>query len=145
MSVLLYSILIILISIENRFVKGAELIDNRLPDHNIGCGSTFRGRVVGGKSVRAEQHPWIVSLFIIDSTNNDAKLCGGTIVDPKWIITAAHCVSHEFSYIKITIGSNIFNSDLNQTGVLIMNATKIDVCFTQNFRKLKNRTKNEQF
>ncbi|XP_060743711.1 transmembrane protease serine 4a isoform X1 [Tachysurus vachellii] len=43
-------------------------------------------RIVGGQSTLIEHWPWQVSL-----QQNGQHTCGGSLVSPKWIITAAHC------------------------------------------------------
>ncbi|XP_059401287.1 transmembrane protease serine 2-like [Carassius carassius] len=58
----------------------------------IDCGRNSGTRIVGGTTVTSKGvWPWQVSLQI--SGNH---LCGGSIITPYWIITAAHCVN-EFS------------------------------------------------
>ena len=46
------------------------------------------GRIIGGQ-VESPQHsnPWQVLLRI--STNS---ICGGSLIDPKFVLTAAHCL-----------------------------------------------------
>lgn len=44
-------------------------------------------RVVGGKPSQPAAWPWIVSLY-----RNGVFHCGGAILNPSWIITAAHCM-----------------------------------------------------
>lgn len=44
--------------------------------------------VVGGVPATVEQNPWQV-LVIVEPDN---RLCGGAIIDPGWLVTAAHCV-----------------------------------------------------
>ena len=44
--------------------------------------------VVGGAPVTVEQVPW-QALVIVEPDN---RLCGGAILDPGWLVTAAHCV-----------------------------------------------------
>ncbi|XP_068096887.1 transmembrane protease serine 5 isoform X4 [Hyperolius riggenbachi] len=52
------------------------------------CGSRARSsRIIGGSDVALGRWPWQVSLYL-----NNKHVCGGSIVAPKWIITAAHCV-----------------------------------------------------
>ncbi|MGH1407493.1 MAG: serine protease [Rhodomicrobiaceae bacterium] len=43
-------------------------------------------RIVGGETTEIEKHPWQVAL------NIDGSLCGGSIIGPKWVLTAAHCI-----------------------------------------------------
>uniref|UniRef100_A0A8C1WZJ4 Transmembrane serine protease 2 n=1 Tax=Cyprinus carpio TaxID=7962 RepID=A0A8C1WZJ4_CYPCA len=58
----------------------------------IDCGRNNGRRIVGGTTVTSKGvWPWQVSLQI--SGNH---LCGGSVITPYWIITAAHCVQ-EFS------------------------------------------------
>jgi len=44
-------------------------------------------QIVGGKSVPQSQIPWQVYIYV------DSKwLCGGTLIAPDWVLTAAYCV-----------------------------------------------------
>ena len=57
------------------------------------CGNTGN-RIVGGQDAQVNSWPWIVSLGFQDASLvglSGAYLCGGTIIDNGWILTAAHC------------------------------------------------------
>lgn len=43
-------------------------------------------RVVGGTDAVAEDWPWQVAL-----QSDSGSLCGGSLIHPQWILTAAHC------------------------------------------------------
>ena len=48
-------------------------------------------KIIGGKDVRISDYPWQVSLQRM-STFGLSHFCGGSLIHPKWVITAAHCL-----------------------------------------------------
>ncbi|XP_052423201.1 transmembrane protease serine 2 isoform X3 [Carassius gibelio] len=62
----------------------------------IDCGRNIGTRIVGGTTVTSKGvWPWQVSLQI-----SGVHLCGGSVITPYWIVTAAHCV-HERSDARV--------------------------------------------
>lgn len=69
----------------------------RLPRCKPICGRTkfpskrmnnCRGRVVGGKEASKGSQPWIAAIY------RDGKfVCGGSMINDEWVLTAAHCVT----------------------------------------------------
>lgn len=58
-----------------------------------GGGTAVRPTIVGG--VPAIPHAWPSQVALLDSSKNvnyEAQFCGGTVISPDWVITAAHCV-----------------------------------------------------
>eukprot|EP00066_Takifugu_rubripes_P024854 XP_011614120.1 PREDICTED: granzyme K-like [Takifugu rubripes] len=41
--------------------------------------------IIGGKEVKPHSMPYMALV------TNPKKLCGGTLINPKWVLTAAHC------------------------------------------------------
>ncbi|XP_026462799.1 lectizyme-like [Ctenocephalides felis] len=50
-------------------------------------------RVVGGHTASEHQFPWQVSL-----QRNKDHFCGGSVLNEKWVVTAAHCISGTFGF-----------------------------------------------
>lgn len=48
-------------------------------------------RIVGGEAAKAGQFPYQVALSI--SSDYSSWVCGGSIIDANWILTAAHCTN----------------------------------------------------
>lgn len=59
-------------------------------DTELTCGETSERRankIVGGSFTPIESHPWLAAIFL----RREGFLCGGSLISPCWVATAAHC------------------------------------------------------
>ncbi|KAL3182005.1 hypothetical protein MRX96_035469 [Rhipicephalus microplus] len=54
---------------------------------NLHLLQTASERIVGGRDALYKEFPWLVSLRL-----GRRHLCGGALIAPRWVITAAHCL-----------------------------------------------------
>ena len=52
-------------------------------------------RILGGVETTPNEFPW-QAFLVIQSTNGDTYVCGGSIVSNQWVLTAAHCLEKYF-------------------------------------------------
>lgn len=48
-------------------------------------------RIVGGESARPGEFPWQVSIGFQRADGSIFSFCGGSLIAPDWVLTAAHC------------------------------------------------------
>uniref|UniRef100_A0A8B9M5K6 TMPS4 protease n=1 Tax=Accipiter nisus TaxID=211598 RepID=A0A8B9M5K6_9AVES len=74
------------------------------------CGESIRTpRVLGGSPAAIEAWPWQVSLQY-----RKEHICGGSIIDPSWILTAAHCFKNNpvIQSWRVKAGSDLLSGTI---------------------------------
>merc|ERR1712117_890923 len=69
---------------------------------SCGVGGTY-DRIIGGSPVPVGYYPWVSSLQL-----GSYHYCGGALISPYYVLTAAHCVAwgREVLYTKIRLGGD---------------------------------------
>ncbi|NWR54891.1 UROK protein, partial [Bucorvus abyssinicus] len=71
-------------------------------------------KIVGGSQAEVESQPWVAGIFQ-KIRGVDHFLCGGSLIDPCWVLTAAHCFHtpskkpQDKSLYKVFLGKSVLN------------------------------------
>lgn len=75
----------------------------------------FHARVLNGRYSAYGAWPWLASIYIKQPFATDFELtCGGTLVNKRWVITAAHCIYNYESNpgnIRVKLGDHFRHRD----------------------------------
>ncbi|XP_054844503.1 acrosin-like [Eublepharis macularius] len=87
-------------------------------------------RVIGGTNALPGTWPWMVSIQI-PTRNGYRHVCGGSLISPRWVLTAAHCFLQKkfLEHWKLVIGA----TQLSQPGPDVLERT------------IKNLVEHEQY
>ncbi|GJL54291.1 MAG: hypothetical protein NPIRA02_14230 [Nitrospirales bacterium] len=48
-------------------------------------------RIVGGEPAERGDYPWAASIALVRQNGSLFSFCGGSLITPEWVLTAAHC------------------------------------------------------
>lgn len=65
--------------------------------------ATVNGRILGGSAATTGQRPWHV--WVRSAVGTTSVTCGGSLIAPNWVLTAAHCVQG-YNNFTVGVGSN---------------------------------------
>lgn len=84
--------------------------------------SQIHNRIVGGQNGNIQDFPWQLSLWY-----NSNSVCGGSLLSPSYVLTAAHCfpAEHNDADYQVTVGTtSLSNTDSTVQTVLVEKAYK---------------------
>ncbi|XP_078509332.1 coagulation factor XII [Lissotriton helveticus] len=79
---------------------------------------SMTSRIVGGLVALPGSHPYMAALYL------GKQFCGGTLIAPCWVVTAAHCLQiiSDPSQMTIVLGQNNFNETSKNTATFQVQA-----------------------
>ncbi|KAM7408819.1 hypothetical protein PAMA_002508 [Pampus argenteus] len=101
-------------------------------DTELTCGERSEKKtrkIVGGSFITIESNPWVAAIF------SRSFLCGGSLIAPCWVLTAAHCFTDgEHTNVK-RLSVYLGKSAINDTGDREQKFTVEKLILHQNFNK----------
>ncbi|MGB6037700.1 MAG: trypsin-like serine protease [Cryomorphaceae bacterium] len=90
-------------------------------------------KIIGGTEAEQGQFPWMSCLYLF----GEEAVCGGALVHPEWVLTAAHCVfTEDLDLLSFRINSIDAYGDLNPNGGAGRNISEIHIHPEYNFDDL---------
>lgn len=77
-------------------------------------------KIVGGQTAPKGAYPWMTALVMRGQTSLDGQFCGGALIHPQWVLSAAHCVEGmKASALDVVVGGHDLRSATDGTRVAV--------------------------
>ncbi|XP_076053596.1 venom serine protease-like [Oratosquilla oratoria] len=87
---------------------------------NCRCGQeNLRSRLTGGRETGLNQYPWMAAIVRV---NDFQPYCGGSLINNRWVLSAAHCVNLTLYFdSQILLGEHDFATLQDTSATIRMN------------------------
>nr|ASN76826.1 prophenoloxidase activating factor 1 [Octodonta nipae] len=98
-----------------------EVRNTALPGRNS-CGFQETDKILGGENADMDEFPWMARLQYQNATGHRSFACGGSLISPRYVLTAAHCLTGEIvvklgRLVSVRLGEWNANSNVDCVGV----------------------------
>jgi len=109
--------LILFVAVSSAGAQGSPNCGKSQIEHSL--------KIVGGRAAKPHEFPWQVSLQIQPRRNSGwVHVCGGSILTPTKVLTAAHCKLESYPYRAV---AGIHDqSNMTNTGVTMANVSRFE-------------------
>lgn len=74
-------------------------------------------RIVGGSDTSVSRWPWMAALvYRTSGSSYDGQFCGGSLIHPRWVLTAGHCFLDRNDNVDSSIELDVVIGRTNLTG-----------------------------
>jgi len=82
---------------------------------NARSAQTVDPKIVNGGPANIASYPWMAALLLTSIADpRSAQFCGGTLIDPSWVVTAAHCIDGRVAaQVQVAFGNTNLSSITN--------------------------------
>ena len=91
---------------------------------SLSCGIAKQGsRIVGGTQADIKEFPWQVGFKSWSGARK--PFCGGSLIDKKWVLSAAHCFEYSGSYPQLRVVLGEFDTENEEGNEVLMKVRKV--------------------
>lgn len=86
-----------------------------------------QSRIINGKPASTATYPWMASIFILGGKDSDnGGGCGGSLIAPNWVLTAAHCFLNEAGDAVADDPASLTTVTLNTDNIVDVDAGAVE-------------------
>uniref|UniRef100_G3VX67 Acrosin n=1 Tax=Sarcophilus harrisii TaxID=9305 RepID=G3VX67_SARHA len=96
-------------------------------------------RILGGKDTQPGAWPWMVSMQLVTHNGQRFHACGGSLLTPTWVLTAAHCFksTRDPSQWRLVVGAwKVQEAAATTLGPLVQERKAVHILLHEQYNSL---------